>query len=267
MQTLNSQEYKKYLKNRKSERTIKAYMQTVDRFLEFIKYEPRRLTQDEVSKFLSFLNNQGVGSRSLNRHTSTLRSYFKFKKKELYIDNFSFDRHLPRWLNITECKELEAAAETELELLMVRILRGTGIRVSEFVNIKVKDVDYETMEMSIFGKGAKERKVPIPQSILAGLNVYIHANNIQTKVFPFSIEFIERRIKAMSIRAGLGDNVTPHTLRHSYATQYLNKAKDDPKAQFRLQQILGHTSLATTSIYVHTATKELIETLPDIMED
>lgn len=262
---LNLLDYTKYLKNRQGPLTTKAYLGTIKRFLEFINCDPKKLTQAEASKFLSFINSQGVGPRSLNRHASALRSFFKFQTgTELLIDGFSFEKRLPVWLDTPKTKKLVAACKTDFDVTVIKVFWGCGLRVSELANLEVSDIEGRTLK--IFGKGAKERMVPIQQSVLDMLEAYIKEHKITGKIFPYSIEFIERRIKATGQKAKLG-RVTPHILRHSFSTQYLNKARNDPKALVKLQHILGHESLATTGIYTHCATEELVETMPDIVED
>lgn len=258
-------DYTKHLKDRKSSLTVKAYLGTIKRFLEFINSNPKKLTLAEASKFLSLVNSQGAGPRSLNCYASALRSFFKFKTGEdLNLDNFAFDRRLPVWLDVAKTKRLVAACETELDTIMIKLLWGAGLRVSELANLEVRHIDNRTL--IILGKGAKERVVPIQQSVSDALWAYIKKHKITDKVFPYSIEFIERRVRETGRRAKLG-RVTPHMLRHTFSTHYLNKSRNDPKALVKLQHILGHESLATTGIYTHCAVEELVDTLPEIVED
>jgi site-specific recombinase XerD len=130
---------------------------------------------------------------------------------------------------------------------MVKILYSTGVRVSEFVSIKKADINFTTGDIHVFGKGSKERIVIVGPDVLEDLRKYCEAFKPDQKIFPVTTMTIQYRIKVLAAQAGINKHVTPHKLRHSFAT-HLNQAGTNI---ITIKDLLGHESLNTTQIYAH----------------
>jgi site-specific recombinase XerD len=136
---------------------------------------------------------------------------------------------------------------------MVKMLYATGVRVSELVNIQKHDMDFERNTIKVFGKGAKERIVLMPNALSCVVGEYCKGFPEDGKLFNLTARTVERDIKALAKRAGINKKVTPHKLRHSFATHMLQNGGN----VVAIQKLLGHTSLNTTQIYTHYSVDEL----------
>jgi len=147
---------------------------------------------------------------------------------------------------------IETAVEPR-DNLIVKMLYATGVRVSELVNIKKQDIDLDRNTIKVFGKGAKERIVLLPDALKVQLEAYCSGFLESQKLFDLNIRTVERDIKSLAYRAGINKKVTPHKLRHSFATHMLQNGGN----VVAIQKLLGHTSLSTTQIYTHYSVDEL----------
>ncbi len=242
--------------------------------------KPSNIDYQVIREFLNYLYNKKYSNRAIARHISSLRSFFKYLKKEnvvtnnpmILISNPKIEKKLPK---IVYSKELETILNTPdtntligiRDTLILELLYSTGVRVSELVNIKIMDIDISQKEIRILGKGSKERIVLYGTRCATILDDYL--KNVRPKLFndKYSQEYLllsktGRPINTREIRyiiddvvkkAGLKIHISPHVLRHTFATDLLNNGADLRS----VQQLLGHESLSTTTIYTHITNERL----------
>ena len=232
-----------------------------------------------LRKYLAHMKEKNYSKRTVARKLATLRSFFKFLYREGYIKTNpssgistpKLDKKLPIFLDMDEVSKLiEAPDEKDLTGLrdraIMETLYSTGIRVGELVHISLNDVDFIGGVIKVFGKGKKERLAPIGDKALCSIRAYLGkrtAAKLNDKKAVFlnkdggrltdrSVRrIIEKYVKRVSLREG----VSPHTLRHSFATHLLNRGADLRS----VQELLGHMNLSTTQIYTHVTTQRLKE--------
>lgn len=239
--------YRTYLMNRKSPLTQKSYLHTIERYFLFLKgQEPNEPNSEQ---FLAYLNHKGCNTRSLNRHLSALKSFFKqVLRRELIIESYRFDRKLPNWLDEDERKKYLAACQTPFEKALVKVLLGAGLRVSETANLEISNVDPDGY-LKVMGKGGEEGVVAVEPQVIEAINEYLTVRiDHSSKVFPRGARTMEKIIKEIGKRAKLSKKITPHVLRHSAATSLLDRGFDLVEVRDQLR----HKNISTTSIYVHT---------------
>lgn len=273
----------KYLEFEKnaSPMTIKSYGEDLHSFLNFLKVEEPEIKNfsdiDSFSIFsyLSFLSRKGVGKRSMQRHLSTFRSFFKYLLKQGEIKNNpassvpmpKFTRPLPRVLQKEEItKILEEKEEGWLgkrNKAIFELLYATGIRVSELSSTRLEDIDLTQRMLRVKGKGGKERIVPFGKKAQEAIkeylkeipferfeNLFLNKNGTKLSVRSIHKIVIKYAIKILNCR-----DISPHSFRHTFATHLLEKGAD---LRF-IQELLGHSSLSTTQIYTHIEIQKLIE--------
>lgn len=260
-----------------SANTCDAYTDDVSKLVNYLAEEgkPLRDTQEEdLHNFLSGLHDIGIGPTSLARIISGIKSFFKFLRLDGYIENNPasllesprLGRHLPEVLTVQEIDAMIAeidmgSNEGVRNRAIVETLYGCGLRVSELVTLRKSQIYSEEGYIIVIGKGNKQRLVPISDVALDAIADYIEEfrNRMDVKDGDEDILFLNRRggrlsrvmifyiIKGLCERAGIKKNISPHTLRHSFATHLLEGG-----ANLRaIQQMLGHESITTTEIYVH----------------
>jgi len=273
-----------YLKTEKnaSDLTIKNYYCDLDQFLKFLKRDQGEIKLGDVTyaairKFLGTLTD--YKKISIARKVSCLRTFFKFLAREglIPVNPARFIRlpkrelRLPSFLSIEEVvKMLEFPPSTPAGLrdrVIMEVLYATGIRVSELVGLNFSNVDILGGTVRVFGKGRKERIVPIGRPAIFALGEYLknrRTSNVERRTI--NALFLNARGQRLTSRsvetivnkyarlAGLR-NVTPHTFRHSFATHLLDRGADLKM----VQELLGHTSLSTTQIYTHITPQRLRE--------
>lgn len=261
--------YLRYEKNY-SPNTIKAYERDLNQLLAYIERRNIKLYKlDRVALrgFLQALCKKGVKKSTIERKTAAIKSFFKFLEKKEKIENNLGDsifypkreRTLPSFLTEEEViKLLNKPILILRDQTILEFLYGTGIRVGELVNINIEDLYLENKTVKIKGKGKKERlalfgnKAKISLIAYLGLRPLI-ADREEKALFinkngkRISSRLVERVVKNYSNAAGIKKDVTPHTLRHSFATHLLNRGADIRA----IQEFLGHESLATTAKYLH----------------
>lgn len=268
-------EYIKYEKNF-SNHTALNYQKDLIDFFDFLKMNVYDITQDDIRKYLKMLYDKNYSNATIARKTSTLKSFFKYltgldkitKNPMLLISNPKKEKKLPNFLNYTDLDKLLNIPNLKLpegirDSLIMEMLYSTGIRVSELINIKLIDIDYGERKIIILGKGNKERYVYYGSRCEELLNLYLKERKVS---FPFSVYLFSNkhggkmndRVVRMIISrnakmAGLKINVTPHTLRHTYATHMLNEGADLKS----VGDLLGHENLSTTQIYTHISNERL----------
>jgi integrase/recombinase XerC len=242
---------------------------------------------NEARSYLSHLNDKQYSKATSARKLATLRSFYKFLVKTnrrsanpmTAVRTPKQEKKLPRFLEYEEIKRLLDTPPTETWLgardrAILETLYSTGIRVSELVALNMDDVDFLGEVIHIRGKGKKERIAPISSSALQAIQHYMEFRNKRAQSntnFDTKVLFVNKhgqRLSTRSVRrkmdkylrmAGLDPNISPHTLRHSFATHMLNNGADLRS----VQELLGHQSLSTTQVYTHLTTAKLKEVYDD----
>ena len=229
-----------------------------------------------LRKYLALLKERNISSRSVSRRLSALRSFFKFLTREgfLKINPISIvsspkqEKRLPVFLTEEEVKKLIEAvipkSQTDEAALrdkaILETFYSTGMRISELVSLSMPDIDFISGIIKVMGKGKKERIVPIGEHAIKAIRQYLENRPKQTDVLFLNKN--GRRITDRGVRgivakyirlASLRQGVSPHTLRHSFATHLLNRGADLRS----VQELLGHANLSTTQIYTHLTTERL----------
>ncbi|MEJ5258916.1 MAG: tyrosine recombinase XerC [Anaerohalosphaeraceae bacterium] len=236
-----------------------------------------------VRKFMAFLNERHYTKSTTARKLATLRSFYKFlvKRGRLSSNPVSSiktpkqEKKLPKFLEYEQVQKLlnTPPADTWLgarDRAMLEVLYSTGMRVSELVALNLEDVDFLGEVIHVRGKGKKERICPIGSSALQSIQHYIEFRNKRIQTDPsfdtkvlfankhgkrLSTRSVRRKMDKYLIQAGLDPSISPHTLRHSFATHMLNNGADLRS----VQELLGHQSLSTTQIYTHVTTSRMKE--------
>ncbi|AMD29610.1 hypothetical protein Nps_00600 [Candidatus Nanopusillus acidilobi] len=270
------EEYKVWLEIQgKSKNTIKTYSSITKKFLEFLinngiiitdtKSISSSLDKNIILKFLAELKvKKKLDSNSLRLYVRAISSFLKFLDNESLAKQIKapkVDKRLPKFITYDELNRLLENAENYRDKLIIKFLFYTGVRVSELIKIKKNDIIFEEGFVKVYGKGGKERIVPIPKGLLNELKDYINKINTEN-IFPLSSRQVERIIKNIAKKAGINKKVTPHVLRHSLATTLLSKGVDIRY----IQEILGHSSLNITQIYTHVVPNQLKEIYNKVFE-
>lgn len=260
-----------------SNNTCDAYTDDVSKLICYLSDAGimlRDANEDDLHNFLSGLHDIGIGPTSLARIISGIKSFFKYLRLEGYIESNPtvliesprLGRHLPEVLTVQEIDAMIAeinmgANEGVRNRAIIETLYGCGLRVSELITLRKSQIFSNEGYIIVIGKGNKQRIVPISDVALDAVADYIaeYRNNLDIKNGDDDILFLNRRggrlsrvmifyiIKDLCERAGIKKNISPHTLRHSFATHLLEGG-----ANLRaIQQMLGHESITTTEIYVH----------------
>lgn len=275
-------EYLEYEKGY-SKKTIISYENDLELFNTFLKENKitniTSIDYNTIRKYLSHLHDKKYESSSISRKISALRTFFKYSIKEKYIKNNPMtlisnpkkEKKLPKYLNYEEIEKLLNSIDTsELEgirdKLIIELLYSTGIRVSELVNIKIKDIKIKENQINILGKGNKERIVLFGETAKESIKIYLNAYKeffkgnilneyllINKKGKQLSTNKIELIVKDVLRKSALKLNISPHTLRHTFATHMLDSGADLKS----VQELLGHENLKTTAIYTHVSNERL----------
>ncbi len=268
-----------------SQNTVEAYSRDVSRFADFLKMRGVEsadgVTRGLVASYLRFLMNLGLAPTSISRNISALRTFWSFLVANRYVDFDPLEgvelpkvrRKLPEVLSVDEVERLLSAVDVSTPLglrdrALLEFMYATGARVSETIDAKLADIHPDAGFVRLFGKGSKERLVPIAQEALYWVERYIRDGrsrlaNARSGGYIFLNRF-GRRLSRMGVwkivrrwseRAGIEKDVHPHTLRHSFATHLLEGGAD----LRAIQEMLGHESVTTTQIYTHVSQRHLFE--------
>jgi len=281
--------YEEYLLSEKglSKDTLYAYMDDLKRFFLYFdtKENVEDLTSIDIAEFLKYELSIGLAVTTAIRRVSSIRNYFLFLKKDGYyldeipeIDPPKKPTRLPTCLNEDEVNALLDIPNVKKrdglrDKAMLELMYASGLRVSELLSLERNSVDLDRRILKVMGKGAKERKVPFGDYAADYINKYIRkvrnhqAGKTSSVLFlskygkPLSRQYFFMQIKKYASQAGIRKNISPHTLRHSFATHLL-----DNKAALRtVQEMLGHTNIATTQIYTHVSSKRLLNVYDEYM--
>ena len=236
---------------------------------------PSKLTSSSINIYLGYLFNKNIKSSSVNRKLSTLKAFYIFLYKQKLIlkiptediETPRIQKKLPSTLSENEVEKLLKAPKDKniIELrdkAMLEMLYATGMRISELVNLKEVNVDKNRQVVKVLGKGSKERLIPFGDEALDSLQKYLHKRNsrniyifLNNRDNKLSRVGFWQRVKIYLKRVHLKSDITPHTLRHAFATHLLNRGADLRSVQL----LLGHSDLSTTQIYTHIAKQRLSE--------
>ena len=275
------EEYRKYLKYQKnySDNTIDSYEEDIVEFFEFLEKESISLLDikyDDIRFFLIELDKKHNKASTVSRKLSSLRGFYKYLINNNYIKNNPFslvkmpkkEKKLPRFFYYNELEMLFEVPDIKTPLgqrdrLILEILYASGVRVSELVNIKISDINDE--EIKILGKGNKERISRIGDYAKEILDMYLNDGYQKLNIEKTEYLFLNKNGKKLTTRGiryildkiiektTIGKKISPHMLRHSFATHLLNEGCDI----LSVQELLGHDSLTATAIYTHVTTDRL----------
>lgn len=252
-----------------SNKTISTYSFFISKYLDSLNTNLEQACEQDIKNFLvNLIDNYSNTSRALA--TSSLRFLYKeiIEKPEIIarIKNPKKADYLPIVLTKQEVQKLIDSALTLKSKLIISFLYSTGVRVSELVNIKTNDLDLENSKGMVRGKGNKQRQIFFSEKLCKKIKKYIDKNPKNQYLFsrekPLSPRNIQKIIKKTALKAEINKKVTPHTLRHSFATHHLEAGTDIRK----IQVLLGHSRIDTTQIYTKVSSKEL-EILKNPLED
>lgn len=262
------------------QQTVKDYREDLDNFQAHLKDMPREvetLTKEDIEKYIVALTNEGKAVSTILRRVSTVRNFYLFLQKERKLASEAgqvelpkLPQHLPTVLSFEEVEALLEQPDMEKasgirDRAMLEVMYASGLRVSELLSIEKKNISFEKHVIRIFGKGAKERYVPISDFALEYLNKYISEVRSRSKYRDSRYIFINEKgqklsrqyfwsqIKKYAANAGIIENVSPHTLRHCFATHLLENGAD----LRAVQEMLGHSNISTTQIYTHVSSRRI----------
>lgn len=283
--------FKGYLKLEKSlaNNSIEAYCRDIDKFSQYLELSqknisPEQVTLSDLKEFIHWINDLGLSAKSQARLISGIKAFFKYLILEDIIrqnpaellESPKVGRKLPDTLSIEEINKIINAIdlskpEGTRNKAILETLYGCGLRVSEVINLKISNLYFTEGFIKIKGKGNKERLVPIGNSAIKYINIYLEKirSHIEVKKESSDIVFLNKRgkglsrvmifliIKYLANQIGLKKTISPHTFRHSFAT-HLIEGGADLRA---VQEMLGHESITTTEIYTHLDRDYLRETI------
>lgn len=273
----NLENYRNYLKYERaySDNTVGAYMNDLNKYEEFLKKDILESDTEDLEKYLKYIKN--LESTTVAHKITSIKSYFNYNIKRGIVSVNPADKvsrpkltkHLPEYLTEEEVgKLLDVDVKSPYDYrnkTILELLYSSGIRISELVNIKTPNYDSEECLIRIMGKGSKERIVPLGDYAVNIMNDYMNnyrplinkkhtdyvfINNRGDKI---SRQFIFKVIKKEALKKGIKKDISPHTLRHTFATHLLKNGAD-----LRIiQELLGHENISTTQIYTHVTNNKL----------
>lgn len=260
--------------------TIDSYKCDLRSFFEFVDKDYNKVEENEVEDYIRFLNELGLSDRSINHKITSIKMFYKYLVKENLIeaniiDNISRPKKsikLPDYLTI---EEMECLLNFELTTsydyrnkAMLELMYATGVRVSELINVRVRDIDFYEDYIRVIGKGNKERLIPLGDICLKYLRIYLDSHyRILLKDKECEYLFLSSRSSKMTrqaffkilnqiaLKQGISKNIYPHIIRHSFATHLLNNGA----SLIVIKELLGHENIATTGMYTHLSIVELKE--------
>ncbi len=272
-----------------SNNSVIAYLHDINMLFNWLREQsidksPTELDLKDMQDFIKALNEIGLGANSQARIISGIKAFYKYLLLEDITDKNPTElleaprigRKLPDTLNVDEIDSIIASidrstAEGERNVVLLEVLYGCGLRVSELVNLKISDLYPEEGYIRIIGKGNKERLVPLGK--LAAKQIKLYLQEVRVHIMPKKeaqdILFLSNRGRALSRimvfiivkdatrKAGIRKNISPHTFRHSFATHLIENGAD----LRAVQEMLGHKSITTTEIYTHIDRRHLREAI------
>ncbi len=262
-----------------SKNTIDSYNIDLEKFTQYFKNNDiKKITSDNLKEYIKYLNNQNLNEKSISRNISCLKSFYKYLVIEKIVKTNVADvlympkiqKSLPNILSPNEVDELLNInlkdSFSYRNKAMLELMYSSGLRVSELVDLKLQNIDFSEDIVRIFGKGSKERIVPIGDyakeylekyineyrntMFKNGINEYVFLNNHGNKM---TRQGFFKIIKQLAKEKNINKDISPHTLRHSFASHMLKYGAD----LRTIQELLGHSDISTTQIYTHITNEEL----------
>ena len=263
-----------------AKQTVESYHQ--DLLIFFASFEPVKhvindLTPYDLSDFMKTQSMMGLSAKTIHRRYSTIKNFFLYLQREAYYTQDIVETkppklplHFPVALSIGQVEHLldapnMATPDGLRDQAMLEVLYGSGLRVSELLMLPKKAIDTTRKVLKIVGKGSKTRFVPVSEYALSAMHDYLNYIKAETRfdspyVFiskygkPLSRQFFFKRVRMYASQAGIEDIISPHTLRHSFATHLLEGG-----ASLRaVQSMLGHASVVTTQLYTHISSQRIL---------
>ncbi|MBX9877131.1 MAG: tyrosine recombinase XerD [Candidatus Obscuribacterales bacterium] len=255
-----------------SANTLAAYQRDLSGFLDWLKSNGERqekiIERQDVVAFITELRKRGNKPATITRQLASLRSFFAFLKTYTGFASDPLDgfqnphkaKRLPQTLSPQEVAIMIEAADNSRDRLIMELLYGCGLRVSELTSLKISDLDLKQGLLKCFGKGSKERLVPMGQPAMKAIEEYLTENPHKTGSLLRSREnkklsrlVVWQVVKRLAEKAGIQKSLSPHTLRHSFATHLLENGADLRS----VQELLGHANVVTTQLYTHISRSHL----------
>jgi len=277
----------KYLRfeKRLSENTVISYETDLNQFLSFYKEYSTSQKIEKVDKrtirsWIVKLSLSNLSAKSINRKIASLKSFFKFlvkrdlikKNPSSHVTSLKTDQKIPTFIKEKDINflfkniDVKEDCTGQRDLLILELLYGTGIRISELINIKISDINFAKKEIKVVGKRNKERIIPMHNNAIYQTkkylqlaekegyeNQYLLITKKGEKIYPMLINRIVKKHLSTLINS---EKYNPHLLRHTFATHILNKGGDLNS----IKDLLGHSSLAATQVYTHNSIEKLKET-------
>ena len=246
-----------------SQRTIRTYCRCVERFFRFYPKQPHQVTKKEIEEFVDSLLAKNAPGNTINVYLNALKFFYEQVLHKKLTVNIHYSKHpqqLPEFLTQEEIKSLLEQIENPKHYLIISLLYSTGFRVSEVLNLKVRDLQLDQNYGWVRqGKGRKDRPFIIAQNLKVRIQEWIERLSPEDYLFTgvhgqYSAASIREILKRAKKKARIYKNVHPHTLRHSFATHIL----ENGYAVTDLQPLLGHSKIETTLIYTHLAKPKLL---------
>ena len=270
-------EYLEYLEIEKglSENTIQAYRNDLSKFIDFCETDDlNKISRTTLNSYILKLREESFNPKSVVRKIASLRGFFKWLYANEYINQNpaqmieqpKLPKKLPKVVTVEEITKILNSGLNQTQEVIVELLYGCGLRVSELVNLKLNNIDINSRYIQCYGKGSKERIVPFGHKALDAIKKYMKLRDLRTLKNPDTKKFfikengqeITRQDVYNFIRAQgekIHKHISPHTLRHSFATHLLENGAD-----LRVvQELLGHSDVSTTQLYTHITKKRLKE--------
>lgn len=274
-----------------SDHTVRAYRNDIDQFLDYLK---RAKLQFELvdhtflRRYLSWLKTQDYASKSIARKIAALRTFYRFLEREghlqsnpaILLSTPKLEKKLPRYLKVSVMEELLRSPSRKTALgkrdrAILEVLYGSGVRVGEVTGLNLDDVDFFRKEIKVMGKGSKQRIVPLNKNAVEALRMYMIEGRkellskcMKTKIkdahealylnkngYRLSAMGIRRMLSKYVKKVGLRQGITPHMIRHTFATHLLEGGAD----LRTVQELLGHVDLSSTQVYTHLSEARLKE--------
>lgn len=270
------------LQKRYSIHTVRSYKTDLAQYLcyleETCQSTPEKATNKMIRSWLVSEIEKGNSARSVNRKISTLKSFYKFVTKEnlvkknptLVLRTSKVPKKIPSFLsqdeinNLLDSYSFQDNFEGKRDRLLIELFYSTGIRLSELINIKVKDVDHYQRQLKVKGKRNKERIIPLTKELINSIESYMHIRNninvkdqsilmLTTNGKKLNPSLVYRTVNNLLSTVSSLKSASPHVLRHTFATHMLNNGADLNV----IKEILGHASLAATEVYTHNSIEKL----------
>lgn len=268
-----------------AENTIQSYQRDLKNYVQFLKVtfqitDPDLVTRTHIMQFLSKLKEEGKSTKTLARHIASIRAFHQFLLRDrvvdhdpsFHIESPKLEKNLPKVLNRLEVEKLLNSPDLSTEFgirdkAMLELLYATGMRVSELIQLNIGDVYLNMGFVRCIGKGKKERIIPLGSHAIAAIEKYLQYSrpklvNIKKRTDALFLNHHGQRLtrqgfwkilKQLAAKSGIQSPLTPHTLRHSFATHLLENGAD----LRAVQEMLGHADISTTQIYTHVTKTRL----------